>query len=146
MLRMHASTDDYLEIQVRTASPEKLHLMVIEGALRYGKQGLEALNQGNFERSFETLSRCRDCVAELLSGIKAEPDAELAEKLRAVFVFVHKQLAAGDLNHDPRPIQDALTVLEVHRDTWRELIQRLQTERAPASSTNIPSPSASWVT
>jgi flagellar protein FliS len=142
MLRMHAPTTDYLEAQVRTASPERLHLMVIDAAIRFARQGLEAVEANDRERSFQALSRSRACLSELLAGIKLEPNPELAGQLRSLFTFAHRQLTIGELKHNAGAIRDALTVLELHRETWQELLSRLQSERAPAAA----SLASSWVT
>ena len=44
---------EYLETQVLTASPEQLHLMVIDGALRFARYGLISLEQDDIEEAHE---------------------------------------------------------------------------------------------
>ena len=40
----------YLESKVLTAPPHRLHLMLIEGAIRFGRQADEALQRGEHGR------------------------------------------------------------------------------------------------
>lgn len=120
----------YLETQVMTASPERLHLMVVDAAIRFARQGEAALEAGNIDAAFRALSNSRACVNEILTGIKADQNLDLAEQLRALFVFVQQNLARADVRRDPQFIRDALAILEHHRQTWLQLIERLQQEAA----------------
>ena len=139
MSRLTRPADEYLESQVKTASLERLHLMVVDAALRHAQTGLDALQRRDFETSWSALNRSRACVAELISGIKPEPNPELAANLRGVFVFAYRQLATAGQIHDAQPVIDALRVLEIHRQTWLELIKQLQSERSPIESV-VPQP------
>jgi flagellar protein FliS len=120
----------YLETQVMTASPERLHLMVVEAAIRSGRQAEAALAENNIETAFLALSQCRSCVCEILAGINVEPNPEVGESLKGLFAFVQKNLLFADVRRDPQLVRDALTILESHRRTWLELLDRLQQERA----------------
>lgn len=124
----------YLEAQVLTASPERLHLLVTDAAIRFARLAMAAFERNDFEAAFHALNRSRDCVNEILTGITTEPNPELAEQLRGLFVFVQQNLARADLARDPGLISDALAVLETHRSTWQELIDKIQ-ESQPDRST-----------
>ena len=131
---MIAVADAYLESRVMTSSAERLHLMVVEAALRFAQQGEEALAERKFDRSHEALNRSRACVNELVMSIQPEQNPELAERLKALFLYVHRNLMLADLEHDPQKIRDAVRLLSMHRETWLELIERLQTERPVAAA------------
>jgi flagellar protein FliS len=131
---------EYLETQVFTASPYRLHLMVIDAALRHARQGLEALNSGRWEMLDRSLSRCRDCVSELVGGLRPEAAPELIEPMRELFLFVYRSIAMGDLERDPDLIRGAMRVLLKHRETWVELGEKLIA--APAGSAAMPTSSA----
>jgi len=123
---MKAISRAYLETQVQTASPERLHLMVVDAAIRSARQATTALEKQHVEAAFLALGQCRSCVAEILGGISDEPNPELAERLRALFVYVHRNLLYADLHRDPQRVREALTILESHRRTWEQLLERLQ--------------------
>jgi flagellar protein FliS len=137
----------YLEAQVMTASPERLHLMVTDAAIRFARQAAAALENKDIESAFQALNRSRDCVNEILTGITSDPNPELADQLRALFVFVQQNLARADLARDPQLIHDALAILDTHRATWKELIDKLQ-ESQPDRSTveEFGTSSRSWST
>ncbi len=128
---MRTAAREYLETQVLTASPERLHLMVVDAAIRFARQGEQALESQDRELAMTTLDRSRSCVNELLSGIVSDPNPELAERLRALFLFVHQNLARADLTSNAQLVRDALSILEIHRETWLELMDRLHPPTIP---------------
>jgi flagellar secretion chaperone FliS len=125
---MNRATEEYLQSSVMTAPPERLHLLVVEAAIRYARVGREALAARNYERSFGGLTKARECVAELISSIQTDPNPELADRLRGLFLFCHNGLVKADLTRTVEPIDDAIRILELHRETWKELILKLSLE------------------
>ena len=115
----------YLETQVLTASPHRLHLMVVDAALRHARRGAEGIEQRQWDVMFLSLSKARDCLSELIGGLKPEVDPELVEPTKQLFVFVYRNLAKADFERNAALVQDAIRVLEIHRETWLELGQGL---------------------
>ena len=142
---MSTVANAYVETQVMTASPERLHLMVVDAAIRFARQGEMALAAGDHETAFHALTRGRSCLNEIVSGISAEPNPELAERLKALFLFVHVNLSRADLLHDAQLVRDALAILETHRQTWLEVLGRMQREHAAPSDMHEGS-EHSWTT
>lgn len=134
------AADNYLKNAVMTASPFDLHLMVVDGAVRYGKFALKCLEGRDFEKAHLALCKCREFVGELLSGLKEDRQPELVQQLKALFQYVWKCLVQADLDHDPQNVAAALKVLEAHRETWRELgtLLKAATETAPAANSMGP--------
>ncbi|QDU42728.1 Flagellar protein FliS [Symmachiella dynata] len=147
------AADQYLETQVLTAPPEQLHMLVVDGALRFARLGVQALGEANYELSHESFSRSREFVNELINGLKADGDEAMVVNLQAVFGFVYRALVDADGERDAQAATDAIKILEQHRQTWVELMEKISSER-PATSTPTPhhalldeqeSPSRSWV-
>jgi flagellar protein FliS len=136
---------EYLESQVMTAGPHRLHLMVVDGAIRFARRAEAALEANQWEELEAALSRSRDCVTELLGGLDPDRSPDLADQLKALFAFVYGNLVLADSERSPKRIRDALRILEIHRETWIELGEKLVKESANDSS--IPTPHArSWTT
>jgi len=142
--------DEYLEAQVMTSPPHKLHLMVIDGAIRNAKQAREALGENNFEVLHFALNRSREFVAELISGLNSEETPELVDQLKGLFGFVYHNLTKADLERDVSMIDDALQILEMHRETWIALTEKLLQENInqgdSAGELQPPSSGMSWMT
>lgn len=142
---------EYLENQVLTASPHRLHLMVIDGAIRFARHGITAMLERRWEAMGQNLDRARDCVTELIGGLNAASEPQLAEQIKALFVFAYRSLIAGELERQPQRIEDAIRILDLHRETWVELGLKLQSDPT-AAVTRQPPPSPhlslgrSWTT
>lgn len=128
------NTDDYLETQVMTAAPQNLHLMVVEGAVRFASQAKVALEEQDFELSHFALGRSRDFVNEMIAGLNGEQTPELVNQLKGLFAFAYERLVRADHERDPKLVSEALVVLEQHLATWRELVETLGNETSTETS------------
>ena len=151
-----AAIDEYLENQVLSASPHRLHLMVVDGAIRFARHALTALAEQRWEDLGACLIRSRNCVTELTGGVKDHDAPELAEQTRTIFLYVYRNLVVAELERKSERIEDALRLLALYRETWVELGAKLQTQHAePIGATsvqNVPQPhlslssGRSWMT
>lgn len=115
--------DVYLEAQVRTATPQRLRLMLIEGALRFARQSLALWDdERQREARFDALARCRNIVSELYATIKTE-GFPVAAQVKAIYLFLFQQLANASLAKDPEKVRDVVGVLEAERETWQQLCE-----------------------
>jgi len=131
----------YLEAEVMTASPEQLHLMVVDAALRYARRARAALLANDQVEAGRACARARDCAGELLAAVREQPDPDLARRLRALFAYALRQLVRAEFERDARHLDPALHVLATHRETWLALIERLQKThpRGPHTGSGAPS-------
>ena len=130
--------DEYLETQVMTASPHQLHLMVIDGAIRYADQAVKALEQDNIENAHLALNNSRGFVGELISGLDETSAPELVATLKGLFFFVFRNLIEADLNRDAQPVHDALKILRMHRETWIAMADISREEQNAGAPQNSP--------
>jgi len=121
--------DAYLEAQVLTAPPQKLRLMLIDGAIRFARQALRHWEQQQLELAVEALVRCRAIVAELLASIDIEA-SPLTRRVAALYAFLYRQLTTAHAEHDRRRVEEVIEVLTVDRETWWLLCERLPTPDA----------------
>jgi len=126
------SRDQYLESKVNTASQPQLHMMLLDGALRFGNQAKEAWSKkADFSTLEQPLTRMFDIVEELLQGLacgEEETSAQLAEQ----YAFVYRELATCLINKDLQPLAGCMEVLRFQRETWKLASELMETE--PATS------------
>ncbi len=120
----------YLRTRVLTASPEELRLMLLEGAIRFLRQGRDALHNKAWEPAYQGITRARDIVFELLTTAKPEPDRELYNRVAGVYTFMYAQLVEANLERDPVRCDKVLELLEYERETWTMLMGKLAEERS----------------
>jgi len=124
-----ATANPYLRESVLTATPEQLHLMLYDGAIRFATQGREAVESKNYEQSFEKLTRAQNIIVEMLNGLNYEVNRDLCERVAAVYNFIYRKLIDGNVQRDVSAIDDALRVLRVERETWQLLVDKVNRTR-----------------
>ncbi|WP_459555210.1 flagellar export chaperone FliS [Lacunimicrobium album] len=117
--------NEYLEMSVLTAPPHRLHLIVVEAALRFARFAQAALEMGDYESLGDALSRSREMVSELLAGLKDDQQPDMIKDLRGLFVFVYRNLMEAEFSRNPTQIENAILILEKHHRTWSDLIDAL---------------------
>jgi len=108
----------YLESKVLTAPPHRLHMMLIEGAIRFGRQADAALQQGDATAAAAPLLRVIDILGEMLVAVR-EKKTDLNQRLADVYLFLFCKVSEAKINSDPAALAEALGILEFERETWQ---------------------------
>lgn len=126
----------YFESKVLTAPTHRLHLMLIEGAIRFGRQADEALRQGDEVAAAGPLLRLLDIMGELLASVR-QNKSELTQKIAELYLFIFRQVSLAKINADAATLAEALRLLEFERQTWQQLCDKLGSD---AGTTKPPMP------
>jgi flagellar protein FliS len=127
----------YLESKILTAPSHRLHLMLIEGAIRFGRQAETELNAGNQAAAARSTMRVLDIVGELVAGVR-QNKGELNDKMAAVYWFVFCRASEAAMYSDAVALADVLRLLEIERETWQKVCEKLGGQ---GSASAPPSPS-----
>jgi flagellar protein FliS len=134
--------NEYLRTRVLTASPEELRLMLLDGALKFAMQAREGLESKNHEVVYNGFTSCRNIVTELLTTIRADPNPELADQVRALYSFIYTLLVEAAFERSIPKLDKAVELLQFERETWVLLMQKLTQERAAAAQGQSPAQEA----
>jgi flagellar protein FliS len=118
-----AAREQYLSSQIFTATPERLHLMLIDGALRFGRQLHEALASGNAETATTAGERCRNILSEMLLCVQRDGN-EAAKRVRSVYTFLVREVADAQFWRNADKLTGVLEVLAIERDTWAQVCEQ----------------------
>ena len=113
--------DNYLSTEVLTATPQKLHLMLVEAALRFTQRGRQLWETGQDAAACDSLVRAQNIISQLMAGLNYESGCDIVPRLSGVYQFVFRTLLDANLHRDPEKLDEALRVLEIERETWREV-------------------------
>jgi flagellar protein FliS len=113
-----------------TAGPEELRQLLLEGAIRFLRQGIDGLNAKNYEQSFSGISQSRAIVMELMTSVRADQAPELAERVQSLYSFMYTELVEASFSKDVARLSKVLDLLEFERETWAMAMDRLRRERA----------------
>jgi flagellar secretion chaperone FliS len=133
--------DEYLSTEVLTASPQKLQLMLIDAAIRAAGRAQSLWTGERTEAVTRAILRCQALVAQLIAGLAPNHESSLVQRVIAVYEFVHRTLVAAQRQRDPNRLADVLAVLEIERETWRQVCEQLDL-RIDAADSFIRAPHA----
>ncbi len=133
-----SASKEYLRNAVLTASPVKLHLMLLDGAIRFAQRGREGLERNDHEATYNGLERAQRIVLALNEGLRPEVDPRLVEQVRSLYHFVYTRLVDGCLRRERPAIDDALRILRHQRDTWQMVLDKLAAEAGAATASAGP--------
>ena len=127
----------YAQTQIKTADKGKLLLMLYAAAIREIKQGLAAMDEGNFEQKHEHLSKAQEIIFELRSGLDLE-SGDLAKNLNNLYAYMIKCLLDGTMKNDPSQLHEVIKHLDELREAWDHALKSpapkpsLTKEQSPA--------------
>jgi flagellar secretion chaperone FliS len=120
-----AANDEYLSTEVMTASPQKLQLMLIDAAIRAANRAQSLWTR---ERTYEVSRAIRHCqaiVTQILAGLAPNHESPLVQRIIPVYEFIHRTLLTAYGQHDRSKLANVLDVLEVERETWRQVCEQI---------------------
>jgi len=125
-----SARESYFTTEVTTATPQRLQGMLIEAAVRLAERARHRRRAGQHEAACEDLVRAQEIVAQMLASLNPQADAALAKRVAGVYLFVCRSLMEANLRHDDSRLDDAIRVLQIERETWRLLCQKLDANDA----------------
>ena len=90
----------YTDTSIMTAPPERLVVMLYDGAIRFLSQSAVAMETGNREIATNRLNRARAIIDHLNQTLDMD-QGEISERLRAIYVFCKRHMAEALVNQDP---------------------------------------------
>jgi len=101
--------------------------MLIEGAIRFGRQAEDALRRGDRVAAATPLLRTIDIVGELLAAVRANK-SDLNKKIADQYWFLLRRVSEAKINSDANALAEALRLLDYERQTWQMLCDKLSAD------------------
>lgn len=118
--------DAYLRTRVMTASPAELRLMLIDGAIRFARQGRQGLIDRDYEAAYNGITQSQAIMMELINALDHDQDPTLCERLAALYTWMYRQMMDASTRKDPAPINDVIRLLNYERDTQALVVEKLK--------------------
>jgi flagellar protein FliS len=108
----------YHNNNIQTATPERLILMLYEGALKHTKLGRLHIENCNIEKAHNSLTKVQMILEELISALNM--DYDISYNLLALYEFLDERVQEANTKKDAAPIELVQRFFEELRDTWKE--------------------------
>jgi|688.fasta_scaffold52619_3 flagellar protein FliS len=111
----------YRATQVNAASPAERVVLLYEGALRFSRSSIVALERGDRPGAHTASVRAQEIVGELRATIDLTSGGEIASSLDALYDFVIDRLLQGNIRRDAALTNEAIRVIEELIGAWRQI-------------------------
>jgi len=119
----------YTDVSVRTASPERLVIMLYDGAIRFLHSAAAATRDGKRAVARERLRRAQAIIDELNWSLDMS-QGEIAWNLRSIYGFCSRHLIESTLTASPSGYEEVAQLLADLRESWLQATST--TEPIPA--------------
>jgi flagellar protein FliS len=111
----------YRDSSVLTATPERLVVMLYDGAHRFLFQAAHAMRSEDVALMNNRMQRAEAIIAELRGTLNHEQGGEIAGRLEAIYSFCQRHLLEARLKRDPQRIEQVMKLLAELRDAWEQV-------------------------
>ena len=116
----------YKQTSVLSASREQILLMLYEGAIKFTKLAIQAIENNQIAERGQNIIRAFDIILELQATLDHKVGGELAGQLEQLYVFMMDQYTKANIKGDPEPLRANLKVLENLYEGWKGAIDKIK--------------------
>ena len=120
----------YKQVHVETASQGKLIVMLYDAAVKRTEEAIGLIDTKKLDGVNNNLIRAQDIIAELRASLNMKA-GEIAANLDRLYDYIHRLLVRGNVRKEKAPLEEALKLMTVLRDTWKELFDTLPASEIP---------------
>lgn len=111
----------YREHTVTTQSRGRLIVMLYNGAIKFLRQALAAMDRGDDAEKGEMIVKAMAIVDELAACLNVEAGGDIARNFQSLYGFMHRHLSEANQHRDSQKVKDVILLLEELNDGWRAI-------------------------
>ena len=128
---MKSPLDVYKKNQIQTAPPERLVLMLYDGAIKFITKAIEAIEAKNIEAANNNLLRAQGIMSALMVGVNFEA-GKVAEGFYALYDYMYRRLIHANIRKDKEAAEEVLNMVRELRDSWVEMLKANKVSKRPS--------------
>jgi len=111
----------YRATKVETAGQVDLVVMLYQGAVRFTRLAIAAMEQKDPKTAHTNLVRAQDIIVELLGSLNRDAGGQIAGQLASVYDYCFRRLVAANIHKDPAPAREVVGILRDLGTAWQEI-------------------------
>ncbi len=120
---VNAYSNNYLENQINSATPEQLLIMLYDGAIRFTNQAVQAINDNNIEGRNYYINKACAIISELNATLDHDIGGKIASDLNLLYDYLLRELHKANSSNNADKLSPVLRILSDLRDTWQKAIE-----------------------
>lgn len=118
----------YKQTSVQSASREKILLMLYEGAMKFTKLAIKAIEEKKIADRGMNIGRAFDIVMELNNTLDHKVGGDIASQLEQLYMFMMEQYTKANISGDAAPLHANLKLLQTLYDGWVQAVEKIKKE------------------
>lgn len=119
----------YRATKVETAGSVDLVVMLYQGAVKFIRLAIEALEQDDMKAAHTNFVRAQDIIVELLGSLNREAGGQIATQLAGVYDYCFRRLIHANVKKDVAPAQEVLGIFRDLGKAWQQIaVQQRQAQ------------------
>lgn len=110
----------YQNNQVNTLSKGKLLLMLYDGALKFLRFALIAIEEKNIEDANKYLMKTQDILSELMITLNFDT-GDISKQLYSLYDYMNREIIDANIHKDADKVKAVYLLLEELRNTWEKI-------------------------
>lgn len=125
----NAQLKQYQQTQIQTATPEKLLIMLYNGAINFLNKSKVYMEERDFAQTNTFLLKAQAIITEFMNTIDWEPNPEFAQNLYSLYEFMNYTLIQANIHKDPAKVDVVIDLLKTLKSAWEEAAVKVAKER-----------------
>lgn len=113
---LQAPRNKYLETSVQTATPAQLLIMLVDGAIRFCRGGIESIKKGDYQEANTLLVKAQSIISEF--SITLDRNAAIAPALLQLYEYFNFRLVEANIKKSAEPAEEVVQHLLELKETW----------------------------
>ncbi|MEV5029656.1 flagellar export chaperone FliS [Paenibacillus sp. LPE1-1-1.1] len=125
----------YIQNTIQSATPGQLLIMLYDGAIRFCRQGIEAIKEQRYSDANTNLIKVQDIISEFVITIdRANP---VSENLIKLYEYFNSRLIEANVKKNIEPVEEVLGYLIDLKETWIQASKQYNQIAGQVSGTNF---------
>ncbi len=113
-----SQTKSYKKLQVETASPISLVVMLYDRAIVLLNKAKDEISEKQYEAKGKTLDKASDIIFELLTTLDKDKGGEIASSLANLYNFILSEISNANSKLNTKSLDNAIKILSELRESW----------------------------
>ena len=110
------------------ATPERLGILLYDGAISLCRQAISALDDGDVELAGDRLAKARQSVHQLRHSLRSADVTSDQQRFSDLYEQVHRRLVEADFYRRREAVSETISLLNCRRPAWSQFAQKLTEE------------------
>lgn len=110
----------YQQTQIDTAPPERLLLMLYDGAIRFCHGAIKAMENRDPAAANNYCLKVQNILTELMVTLRMDVGGDLARNLFDLYEYMHGRMVQANVKKDPAIAKEVAGHLKELREAWTQ--------------------------